>query len=219
MEKLKRTKKFHFSVEGETEQWYLKWLQNLINGIPESNFKVSFDCPVQRNPLKRAKSIVVTGKTDIYHIFDYESDEDQHVKEFKNTLDNMRKACKLGKQINYKLGYSNLTFDLWIVLHKLSCNNVLTHRKFYLKQINAGYNENFESMDTYKQEHNFKKILDQLTLQNVKDAISRSQAIMKRNLDNRYLLQEHSGYKFYKENPSSTVGEAIEQVLKTCNVL
>lgn len=83
MAKLKQTKKYYFSVEGETEQWYLKWLQSLINDTPESEFKVSFDCPVQKNPLKRAKSIVVTGKTDIYHISDYESDEDAHVREFR----------------------------------------------------------------------------------------------------------------------------------------
>ncbi|KUO76547.1 MAG: hypothetical protein APF77_05305 [Clostridia bacterium BRH_c25] len=56
MAKLKQMKKYHFSVEGETEQWYLKWLQSLINETPESAFKVSFDCPVQKNPLKRAKS-------------------------------------------------------------------------------------------------------------------------------------------------------------------
>ena len=66
MAKLKQTKKYYFSVEGETEQWYFKWLQNLINETADSEYKVSFDCPVQKNPLKRAKSIVVTGKTDIY---------------------------------------------------------------------------------------------------------------------------------------------------------
>ncbi len=92
MAKLKQTKKYYFGVEGETEQWYLKWLQSLINETPESVFKVSFDCPVQKNPLKRAKSIVVTGKTDIYHISDYESDEDVHVREFRETMDNMKQA-------------------------------------------------------------------------------------------------------------------------------
>ncbi len=69
----KTTKKYYFSVEGETEQWYLKWLQDTINNTEKTKFKVSFDCPVQKNPVKRAKCLVVTKKTEIYHISDYES--------------------------------------------------------------------------------------------------------------------------------------------------
>lgn len=95
----KSTKKYYFSVEGETEHWYLKWLQNKINDSLESEYKVSIDCPVQKNPLMRAKSLVITGKTVIYHISDYESDEPIHAREFKETMDNMKKAMDLGRQI------------------------------------------------------------------------------------------------------------------------
>lgn len=56
----KSTKKYYFSVEGETEQWYLKWLQDLINATEESDYKVSIDCRIQKNPLKHAKSLVIT---------------------------------------------------------------------------------------------------------------------------------------------------------------
>jgi len=83
---MKSTKKYYFSVEGETEQWYLQWLQNKINEFEKANYKVSFDCSVQKNPLKRAKSLVVTGKTDIYHFSDYESDEEIHVRQFIETM-------------------------------------------------------------------------------------------------------------------------------------
>ena len=37
----KITKKYYFSVEGETEQWYLKWLQNTINSSDKASCKVS----------------------------------------------------------------------------------------------------------------------------------------------------------------------------------
>ena len=40
---MKKTKKYYFSVEGETEQWYLKWLQNTINSIPERKYNVKLD--------------------------------------------------------------------------------------------------------------------------------------------------------------------------------
>ena len=218
MAKLKQTNKYHFSVEGETEQWYLKWLQGLINDAPEAKYKVSFDCPVQKNPLKRAKSIVVTGKTDIYHISDYESDDEIHVREFRETMDNMKLAKELGKQINYKFGYTNLTFDLWIVLHKSNCNGALSHRRLYLQHINRAFDENFENMDDYKHESNFKRVLGKMTLQNVKEAVERAKLIMQRNAENGYVLQEYKGYRYYRENPSLAIWEVIERVLVECGL-
>ncbi len=149
MAQRKPTKKYYFSVEGETEQWYLKWLQDSINEKEEAAYKVTLDCPVQKNPLKRAKSLVVTGKTEVWHISDYESDDPIHVKEFTETMDNMKAAKSLGKQINYQFGYSNLTFDLWIVLHMADCNAFISHRKNYLAPLNRAYDEHFESMDEY----------------------------------------------------------------------
>ena len=122
--KRKSTNKYYFSVEGETEQWYLKWLQDMINDTEKAACKVSIDCPVRKNPLKHAKSLTVTRKIEIYHFFDYESDELLHVKEFQEIMDNMKKAEKIGKQIKYKSGYSNFTFDLWIIL---IWQNVMRH--------------------------------------------------------------------------------------------
>lgn len=31
---------YYFSVEGETEKWYLDWLQSTINSIPETKYTV-----------------------------------------------------------------------------------------------------------------------------------------------------------------------------------
>lgn len=96
MAKRKSTNKYYFSVEGETEQWYLKWLQDVINNTEESAYKVSFDCPVQKNPYKRAKTLIVlkteSKKVDIYHLSDYESDEPVHVQQFNETMDSMKYA-------------------------------------------------------------------------------------------------------------------------------
>lgn len=35
----KKNKKYYFSVEGETEQWYLEWLEKYINSLKESVMK------------------------------------------------------------------------------------------------------------------------------------------------------------------------------------
>lgn len=218
MAKLKKTNKYYFSVEGETEQWYLKWLQNLINATPDAKCNVSFNCPIQKNPLKYAKSIVITGKTEIYHISDYESDDEVHTREFRETMDKMKQAQNIGKQIKYKFGYTNFTFDLWIVLHKSNCNSSLSHRRLYLKHINRAFGETFENMNAYKHEHNFKRILNQLNLSNIKDAIDRAKQIMKTNEENGYKLQEYKGYRYYRENPSLAVWEVIEKILLECGL-
>ena len=34
----KETRKYYFSVEGETEHWYLNWLQNTINAESDAIF-------------------------------------------------------------------------------------------------------------------------------------------------------------------------------------
>lgn len=219
MAKRKSTKKYYFSVEGETEQWYLKWLQDRINEKQEAVYKVSLDCPVQKNPLKRAKSLVVTGKTEVWHISDYESDEPIHVKQFTETMDNMKEAKSLGKQISYQFGYSNLTFDLWIVLHMVDCNGSISHRRNYLTPLNRAYDEHFESMDEYKHETNFKRCLGKLQLSSVIDAVNRAKIIMENNQKNGYTLQQYKGYKYYKENPSLAIWEVIEKILKDCALI
>lgn len=42
---------------------------------------------------------------------------------------------------------------------------------------------------------------------------------MKRNQNNGYRLLEYKGYKYYKENPALAVWEAIEKILKECELV
>ena len=214
----KETKKYYFSVEGETEQWYLQWLQNTINSDPNTQYCVKLDCPIQKDPLKRAKGLVALGKTEIIHVFDYESGEPIHVQQFKTALDRMKEAqsIRVGKGITYHLGYSNFTFELWIVLHKGDCNGMLAHRRQYLTPINRAYSENFENLDQYKHEDNFKRVLSKLTLDDVREAILRAKSIMQNNQTSGLVFQQYKGYRYYEENPSLSIWEAIEKILIDC---
>lgn len=114
---------------------------------------------------------------------------------------------------------SNFTFELWIILHKADCNGILTHRGQYLGPLNRAYNEHFENLTQYKHEVNFKRILGQLTLDNVREAIRRSKAIMKRNQESGYILQTYKRYNYYKENPALSIWESIEKILRICELL
>ena len=198
----KSTLKYYFTVEGETEGWYLKWLQDKINESPDAANKVSFNWQIQKNPLKRAKSLAITDKVEIWHLSDYESDEPVHVQQFTETLDNLAATKKLKKQITYRFGYSNFTFDLWIVLHKMDCRGSYSHRKQYLTPINKAYGKKFENMDEFKHEDNFSGCLKQLSLENVRIAVKRAKEIMETNKRNGYTLHQYKGYSYYKENPS-----------------
>lgn len=115
-----------------------------------------------------------------------------------------------------RFGYSNLTFDLWIILHKIDCRTAITHRKNYVSHLNRAYGENFENMDVYKHEVNFKRCLQKISLSDVIAAISRAKEIMKRNEENGYVLQQYKGYTYYRENPSLMIWGPIEKILKDC---
>lgn len=219
MAKRKTTKKYYFSVEGETEQWYLKWLQDIINSTEQSLYRVSIDCPVKKDPLKHAKSLNVTQKTEVYHFFDYESDEQVHINAFTNVMDKMKEAGKIGKQITYRSGYSNFTFDLWIILHMADCNAPYIHRKQYLIPINRIFGTKFESMKEYKEKDNFMRCLNKMNLSNVIAAIGRAKEIMQRNQNNGYTIHKYKGYHYYKENPSLESWKAIEKILKDCELI
>lgn len=153
MSKRKITQKYYFTVEGETEKWYIEWLEKTINSLEQSAIKVSFNCKVEKNPYKYTKMLTNTNVKKsmvVYHLADYESNEEIHIKQFKEIMDNMKKAEDLKKNIDYFFGYTNLTFDLWIILHKVPCNTFQSHRKNYLKFINKAFGESFENMDQFK---------------------------------------------------------------------
>lgn len=190
----KENRIYYFSVEGETEKWYLEWLQRTINSEPTALYKARFDVKIEKDPRSRVKGLNILGKTEIIHVFDRESEDQAHVEQFQTTLDQMKSAQGMGKQVTYKLGYSNFTFELWMILHKSDCSRTLANRSQYLTPLNQAYGENFERLSQYKHEENFKRILGKLTLDDVRQAIQRADRIMQHNQDVGYVQQRYRGY-------------------------
>lgn len=220
LKKRKLTKKYYFSVEGETEKWYLEWLRDTINAEKDIKAQVALDCKIEKDPVSRVKGISgIIAEITIWHLSDYESDSAQHAKQFKTTMDNMAKAMTLGKQVIYKFGYSNFTFDLWMLLHKSLCYGSFSDRKQYLSPLNQAFGEKFENMNQFKHEKNFKRCLKQLTLKNVIEAVARAKDIMKQRNDQGCSLHSYKGFEYYKENPSLAVHEIVEKILKDCGYI
>ena len=215
----KETIKYFFSVEGDTERWYLNWLQTKINSNEYSRYNIKIDCKRCSDPRTYVKNSNILKKTEVTHLVDIESYEDSHIKRFECTLDNMKEAQKMGKDIRYVLGYSNFTFELWMILHKYPCNKILADRTQYLEFINKAYNENFKSLKKFKNEKEFHRILSNLTLDDVKDAINRAKSIMSDKSINGLIEKNYKGYKYYVDNPSLSIYKSIEKILTTCEII
>ena len=216
--KLNRT--YHFTVEGETEKWYLLWLKDQINNSEKAKFKVSIIPKVQQSPRKYAKGISPKTVPQVTHLCDYESNDQCHQTKFRDILDQLKEANSYyGKRFKYDLGYSNFTFELWIVLHKIDCNSPLTNRTQYLSFVNNAFGEKFEDLDHYKNEDSFKRCLSKLSINDVISAISRAKAIMNNNKDIRWREKEYKGNKYYEDNPSLTIYESIEKILMDCGII
>ena len=211
------TKKFVFTVEGETEQWYLLWLRDQINQCENRKYNVAIEAKVQQSPKKFYKTVNAKTTPEVFHICDVESNEPVHVEKFQNILSEMKEA-KTQKKITYRLGYSNFTFELWMVLHKRDCNGVLSHRRQYLEHINRAFEESFENLDQYKHEDNFKRCLGKLTLQDVRKALERADVICANNEKDGKVLLQYKGYTYYRDNPALSIHDAIRLIFKECEI-
>ena len=214
----RETLKYTFTVEGETEQLYLLWLRDQINACPDRKKDAAIIVKVQQSPAKFYKSTSRKVTPAVTHICDVESNEPVHVTKFHNILAEMKDA-KTNKQIDYHLGYSNYSFELWMVLHKKECNGSFSHRSQYLAPINQVFGENFEDLDHYKAHDAFQRCLARLTLDDVRKAIRRAETITRINERDGKTILQYKGYKYYQDNPALSINEAVKRVLAECGVL
>lgn len=213
----KESNKYYFSVEGETEQLYLQWLQKQINNHPNSKLKVQFYIKVEKNPLKYAKKLNTLSKVQAVHVFDYEGSSNESA--FKTTLDYMKEAESQTKKVKYQLAYTNFCFELWIILHKRRFETSLPNKNGYLSTINSVYNQSFESLLQYKHKDNFEKILNKISIEDVKTAISNAHHLDSKNIENNSPIITHRSYKYYRNNPSLSIHKHIERILKDVGLM
>lgn len=212
--KRKQTKKYYFSVEGETEKWYLEWLQKQINDSANLCFNVCFDIKVQKDPVAMVKSSVIFGGEDIFHFFDFESSAYSHTKARDETFRKLKEARSI-KGVRYQPAYSNFCFELWILLHKKCLRRPFTDRKQYLAEINKAFNKKFADLREFKHRENFCSVLSILTFHDFLQAIENSELILRDCEENGLRIQKY-GFEFFENNPSTSVGSVLNFILKDC---
>lgn len=188
-----------------------------INNHPDSKLKVQFDIKVEKNPLKYAKRINTLSKVQAVHVFDYEEARNEHA--FKTTLDYMKEAESKTRKVKYQLAYTNFCFELWIILHKRRFETSIPNKNGYLSTLNSVYNQSFESLLQYKHKDNFEKILNKLSIEDVKTAISNAYHLDSKNSENGNPLITHRNYKYYRNNPALNIHEHIEKIFKDVGLI
>lgn len=214
---------FYFSVDGETEKWYLEHLCKLVNAElqrQEAKFRIRMVIEVAPNPLRTPWRFISQGaEIRVAHLCDYETPEKCQsgkplLECFQDTLDNMSAAAE-NYNLTYVLGYSNISFDLWMILHKRDCNGSKAKNDQYLANLNAAYATPFLSMKAYKDGGAFENLLKGIPLLDVRDAVGRATAIQQANAQN-YKPQFYRNYKFFTNNPALSIHERIQELFDFC---
>ena len=219
---MEKSIKFYLSVEGDNEQWYFEYLRDLINYHPNVKNKISLK--FSNRPItshckiidKYIKLNIQEGTAFFARIEDYESKDKIHVEKFDNTLKEYKKSKKVIK--SYSLGYSNFTFDLWMILHKKDCNSQYSDRHLYVGEINKAYNKKFQFLDDYKNEGDFHRILKTITILDVLNAIIRAENIVKTNEANKNKIF-YSDFEYFKDNPDLTVHKVVKKMLLKSGII
>lgn len=213
-------KTYTLTVEGECEKLYFEHLRKLINSNPNRKYNCEFKpvIAIKKNPLRYAKNFpTITNR--FFHIQDIEDYNDEYQrKKFEDLINDIQMA---NKYVDYKLGYTNFSFELWIILHKRQMKHSISHRKEYVKYINEEFKRDYNYIDEYKAEVEFKKILSEITLDDIYLAIKRAKEIRKANIDGTSLSFKQKKikfgkYEFFTINPDLDIFEIVEIILNDC---
>lgn len=187
-EKINKTYLCYF--EGSQEERYFRHFSKLVKSQFE-NITIKF------KKVEKLK-ILQNSSTQIpkVAIFDY----DNNKKDFEEKI----KICKKGK---IYIAYSNLNFDLWLLLHKMFFNKIVTNNDDYVDLVRKEYG--LSKTDNIKKESNIDKIVEQIKIPDIKFAINNADKIMKGKQEDKKIICRN--YTYYN-NPSMSIHEFLKDI-------
>lgn len=184
-----KKREFRCYFEGEQEK---KYFDHLVKKVREIDPSISLKFK-KVNKLK----VLDESSTDVPKIavFDYDSNKEEFEKRVK--------MCK-----KTRILYSNLNFDLWLLLHKKQFKKSMIDNDAYVDEIRKEYGLGFTA--NIKAEHNIDKILSQIEISDINKAITNAKEIMNAKLetDRIYVKRNFS----YYPNPSMSIQEFLEEL-------
>ena len=201
------------TCEGETEKWYFEHLRELINSSSDCCMKANYKPEVNKKPIKKAKILTILYETKWYHIMDRESPNKADKIGFVDSLNAFKDIKKIRPKAKLMLGYTNIAFELWLIMHKTDELPQVHTAKNYFKYIQKLYNlQNIECFDAYKQKENFERVLNQISLEDVKNAVMRGIKLEKDN-HSCCKVQKIRGFEYFEDNPSTSLHNVVKSIL------
>lgn len=196
------------AVEGKNqEKLYFERVENLINEVEKRKYDIKFDFvePFGGDPkciVERAinKSI---GKSNKAAVFDYDGKTSKY-----------EEAIDLGIENNIDLGYSNYSFDLWLIWHKVDFNKCVISQNEYESKVKSVFG--LSPGKNIKKEKIVININSQIALKDIFNAIDRADKNQEYNKNNNTAIITAKGNKYYS-NPDTRIHEILKEILeKTC---
>lgn len=156
--------------EGQQEKMYLAHISKLLNRFPERVVRFNTTIGLPKGLEKR--SYVEYDSAALF-------DQDGRQPEFEEGIRVCQSLNRLGQRGRSKKrvyhAYSNVNFDLWLILHKENFTRPVTANDAYVQDVRRIYQLGREV--DIKEEGVIGRILSQITLDDVRCAIRRADAI------------------------------------------
>lgn len=190
-----KKREYRCYYEGEQEK---KYFEHISKKVREINPSISLKFK-KVNKLK----VLDESSTDVPKIavFDYDLNQQEFEKKVK--------ICK-----RTRILYSNLNFDLWLLLHKKQFGKTVIENDDYIDEIRREYN--LEATSDIKTASNISRILSQIEISDVKVAIQNAQEIMNKKLDSDKIYVKRN-FSYYN-NPSMSIHEFFEELFNDLNI-
>jgi len=182
---VKQTKVYHAYVEGKQEEMYLKHLENLINSVEDRkyNIKIVVKNANGGSPLSIVKKAANDSVLQIDEklkngkaaLFDYDQKEPEFIQAIK--ICQSKKVCS---------AYSIVNFDLWIILHKKEYSKKVESNLEYQSEIIRLFRLKKDAKIKNKQ--SIEKILKQINLDDILNAIKRAEKIEQTNKNDNNIM-------------------------------
>ncbi len=191
--------------EGQQEEMYLNHVAGLVKEFPRKVIK--FNTYID-NPHRLAKTYEEYDSVALFD-FDFNKVEFERNIEICDRLNKEQKPTSRRKGRNIYHAYSNVNFDLWLILHKEDFNRAVNRNDAYISDVRRIYG--LSSQDDIKSEGVIKNILAQITILEVKAAIQRADEIRNDKLRTDANIVANS--EIYS-NPDFSIHEFLKIVLE-----
>ena len=198
-------KTYRCVVEGQQEDLYLQHLAKLLTKFPQTVVKFNIS---EGNAYELTKSYV---EYDSACLFDYDFNKSEFELNLTTCATLNRKNQKKSKKQSTRVyhAYTSVCFDLWLVLHKKDYFASVFNNDAYVKDVIEIYN--LPKGSDIKNAKVIGTILSQITLEDVKSAISRAKLICSRKLPTDAIKVDTEKYF---DNPDLSIHRFIETVIK-----